>query len=127
MSGNLLLVVNGTLMRGLELNANLLAVGAVFVEETRTAPQYRLWSIGDRHPAMQRVPAGGASVAVEVWSVPADGIAAILMQEPPGLSIGKVQLRDGRELLGVLGEAWLCDGQREITSFEGWRAYTAAR
>ena len=49
-----LLAVNGTLMRGLELNPNLLAVGSSFVEETRTAPVYRLWSIDDRHPAMMR-------------------------------------------------------------------------
>ncbi|MEM8603941.1 MAG: glutamyl-tRNA amidotransferase, partial [Cyanobacteria bacterium P01_H01_bin.121] len=43
------LAVNGTLMRGLELNGNLLAVQATFVREAQTAPEYRLWSIGDRH------------------------------------------------------------------------------
>jgi len=48
------LAVNGTLMRGLELNANLTAAGAHFVREAATAPEYRLWSIGDRHPAMLR-------------------------------------------------------------------------
>ena len=53
---NTLLAVNGTLMRGLDLNGNLLAVGASFVREARTAPHYRLWSIGDRHPAMLRTP-----------------------------------------------------------------------
>jgi len=122
-----LLAVNGTLMRGLELNGNLVAIGAEFVEETRTTPNYRLWSIQDRHPAMQRTqePGGGASVAVEIWSVPVSGLATLLQREPPGLCIGKVQLIDGRELLGVLGEAWLCAGQREITTFGGWRAYTA--
>jgi gamma-glutamylcyclotransferase (GGCT)/AIG2-like uncharacterized protein YtfP len=123
-----LLAVNGTLMRGLELNGNLLAIGAGFVEETRTAPIYRLWSINDRHPAMQRTEAGdGTSVAVEVWSVPASGLATLLQREPAGLCIGKVQLTENREMLGVLGEAWLCAGQREITSHGGWRAYTAER
>ena len=48
------LAVNGTLMRGLELNHNLLDVGATFVCETTTSPHYRLWSIDDRHPAMMR-------------------------------------------------------------------------
>jgi hypothetical protein len=124
---NVLLAVNGTLMRGLELNGNLLAAGASFVRETRTAPVYRLWSIDDRHPAMVRVAAGGAAIAVEVWSVPAAGLAAVLMQEPPGLSIGKVRLADGEEVLGVLGEPALCDGQPEITAYGGWRAYRAAR
>jgi gamma-glutamylcyclotransferase (GGCT)/AIG2-like uncharacterized protein YtfP len=120
------LAVNGTLMRGLELNPNLLAVGAMFLRETATECAYRLWSIGDRHPAMVRVSAGGVAVTVEVWAVPAAGLAAILLKEPPGLSIGKVKLADGTEVLGVLGEPVLCEGQKEVTSFGGWREYTAS-
>ena len=123
----MLLAVNGTLMRGLALNANLLAAGATFVRECRTAPTYRLWSIGDRHPAMLRVPAGGAAIAVEVWDVPSAGLAEILIKEPAGLCIGKVALEDGSETLGVLGEPMLCEGQPEITRHGGWRAYLAAR
>jgi gamma-glutamylcyclotransferase (GGCT)/AIG2-like uncharacterized protein YtfP len=123
-----LLAVNGTLMRGLELNGNLVSVGARFVREARTAPIYRLWSIDDVHPAMLRVTAGdGAAIAVEVWAVPPAGLADILMKEPSGLSIGKVRLVDGEETLGVLGEPALCEGMREITSYGGWREYVAAR
>src|SRR6266446_3865670 len=114
-------------MRGLELNANLVEAGATFVRETRTAPAYRLWSIDDRHPAMIRVSEGGAAIAVEVWSVPGEGLAAILLKEPPGLCFGKIRLQDGGEALGVLGEPELCKGQREITAHGGWRAYLAAR
>ncbi len=124
---NILLAVNGTLMRGLELNPNLLAVNATFVRETATEPAYRLWSINDRHPAMVRVTNGGVAVAVEVWSVPAAGVATVLMQEPPGLSIGKVKLADGSIVLGVLGEPILCEGKNEITSFGGWRNYIAGK
>ena len=124
---DLLLAVNGTLMRGLELNGNLLAVGARFVREARTAPVYRLWSIGDRHPGMIGVAEGGAAIALEVWSVPAEGLASVLLQEPPGLCIGKVRLADGEETLGVLAEPLLCAGKRDITEYGGWRAYVAAR
>ena len=128
MSGDssVLLVVNGTLMRGLELNENLVAAGAKFVCEATTAPIYRLWSIGDRHPAMMRSGTGGASIAVEVWSIPTEGLAAILQKEPPGLCIGKLRLADGTEMLGVLGEPYLCESEREITSYGGWRAYVAS-
>ena len=121
------LAVNGTLMRGLELNANMLGAGAIFVREARTVPAYRLWSIGDRHPAMIRVASGVVSVAVEVWAVPPEGLVKILLQEPPGLSMGKVTLSDGDEVLGVLGEPLLCEGQREISQHGGWRAYIASR
>ena len=121
-----LLAVNGTLMRGLELNPNLLAVGATFVREDTTEPCYRLWSIDDRHPAMMRTPGEGTAVAVEVWDVPMAGLAKVLLSEPPGLCIGKVALADGTVVLGVLGEPFLCAGRREITEYGGWRAYTAS-
>ena len=120
------LAVNGTLMRGLELNKNLLAVGATFVKEATTAPIYKLWSINDVHPAMQRVADGGAAIALEVWEVPTSGVATVLLQEPPGLVVGKIQLGDGAFILGVLGEAYACEEQREITEFEGWRRYQLA-
>ncbi|MGF1538146.1 MAG: glutamyl-tRNA amidotransferase [Elainellaceae cyanobacterium] len=117
------LAVNGTLMRGLALNGNMLSAGAEFLYEAQTEPIYRLWSIGDRHPAMQRVKTGGAAIALEVWAVPPQGLVQILQQEPPGLCVGKVQLAGGEEVLGVLGEAILCEEQREITAWGGWRAY----
>jgi len=46
------LFVNGTLMRGLALHHNL--DGAEFVGAFRTAPKYRLYSIGDVHPGMRQ-------------------------------------------------------------------------
>lgn len=118
------LAVNGTLMQGLALNDNLLKAGAEFVEETTTAPIYRLWSIDDRHPAMIRVAEGGKAIAVEIWAVPPAGVCAILLQEPPGLCVGKVVLANNEVVLGVLGEPFLCEHQREITEWQGWRAYT---
>ena len=116
-----LLAVNGTLMRGLALNPTLLAAGASFVTETTTEPGYRLWSIGDRYPAMVRVSSGGAAIAVEVWSVPAAAVASILLNEPDGLTIGKAALADGSVVLAVLGEPAACEGHKEITAFGGWR------
>jgi hypothetical protein len=117
------LAVNGTLMRGLSLNRNLLAVGATFVREAVTAPVYRLWSIDDQYPAMLRVTAGGAAIALEVWAVPQLHLGTILLQEPPGLCIGAILLADGSTVLGVLGEAYVCEGKRDITAWGGWRAY----
>jgi hypothetical protein len=117
------LAVNGTLMRGLELNGNLLVVGAIFIRATTTEAAYRMWSIGDRHPAMIKVTTAGVSIAVEVWAVPVSGVSKLLLSEPPGLCIGKVKLADGTEVLGVLGEPFLCEGEREITAWGGWRAY----
>lgn len=121
------LAVNGTLMRGLELNGNLLAIGATFAGEAHTDADYRLWSINDRHPAMMRAESGGAEIALELWDLPAEGIATILQQEPPGLCIGRITLSSGESVLGVLGEPYLCAGGSEITQWGGWRRYMASK
>ena len=123
------LAVNGTLMRGLPLEKNLLEAGAVYELEAATGKCYRLWSIRDNNPAMLRVspedPAA-VSVAVEVWQVPAAGLASVLVKEPEGLSVGKVTLSDGEVVLGVIGEPELLHGMKEISSFGGWRNYIAS-
>jgi hypothetical protein len=126
---NVLLAVNGTLMRGLELEPNLVNLGATFVREDRTEPAYRLYSINDIHPAMVRVPANatnGVSVAVEIWSIPADGVATLLGKEPPGLSIGKAKLQNGSIVLGVIAEPALVVGMKDISNYNGsFRNYIA--
>jgi hypothetical protein len=121
------LAVNGTLMRDLALNPNMIQAGAVFVKEADTAPIYRLWSIQDAHPAMMRVMEAGVTITLEIWAVPPAGLSQILMQEPPGLCIGKIVLADGEVVLGVLGEPFLCQDQLEISQWGGWRSYIAAK
>lgn len=125
MESAILLAVNGTLMRGLGLNGNLLAVQATFLREDWTAPVYRLWSIGDQYPGMVRVATGGAAIALEIWQVPPAGLVQVLLQEPPGLAIGQIYLQSGETTLGVLAEPVTCEGQQEITQWGGWRAYRA--
>ena len=123
---SVLLAVNGTLMRGLELENNMIKVGAAFLCEATTERAYRLWSIRDAYPAMIRVnpeDPEAAGIAVEVWRVPAAGLTEILAGEPAGLSIGKVKLDDGRTVFGVIGEPIAVKGMKEITSFGGWRRY----
>src|SRR5437899_12750663 len=104
----LILAVNGTLMRGLELNPNLQAVGATFVSTATTAPHYRLWTIDDRFPAMLRS-APGREIACQLWAVPPDGLASALVCEPAHLTIGRVHVSDGRAGLGVLAAPRLSD------------------
>jgi len=123
MGSGILLAVNGTLMRGLQLNGNLLTAGATFVREDFTAPVYKLWSIGDKYPGMVQVSSGGVAIALEIWQVPPAGLVQVLLQEPPGLSIGQVHLQSGETTLGVLAEPITCEGQKEISDRGGWREY----
>jgi gamma-glutamylcyclotransferase (GGCT)/AIG2-like uncharacterized protein YtfP len=116
-------VVNGTLMRGFSLNQNLLDVNAEFVSDARTAPKYRLWSIRDEYPAMIRDENNGAKIDVEIWKLSAEALVIIIQNEPTGLVVGKIELEDGKSMLGVLGEAFIVVGQKEITEWKGWRTY----
>ena len=58
--------------------------------------------------------------------MPLEGLATVLMNEPEGLSIGKVVLSDGETVLGVIGEPLLVRGMKEITAFGGWRNYISS-
>lgn len=44
---------------------------------------------------MMRFPAGGQAIALEIWELSAATLATILLQEPPGLCIGRITLADG--------------------------------
>jgi len=118
------LFVNGTLMRGLKLHGNL--EGAEFLGEFRTAPKYRIFSIGDVHPGMYRVEQGGISVPGEIYWLPDEVWARVEAGEPPGLYKGPIELSDGRWVDGILFPEAGTVGQREITSFGGWREYWEA-
>ena len=119
------LFVNGTLMRGEELHANL--DGAQFCGERTTAPRYRLFSVEDVHPAMIRDDMRGTGVAGELYDVPLPVLGAVLEREPPGLGIGVVELADGRLTLGIVWlAAELPPSAREISDYGDWRRYRAA-
>ena len=44
---------------------------------------------------------------------------------PPPLSIGTLELSDGRAVKGFLVEAEAVAGARDISNFGGWRAFVA--
>lgn len=116
------LFVNGTLMRGLALHANL--DGAEFLEATRTAARYRIHSIDDVHPGMFEVAEGGVEVAGELYRVPLDVLERVEAGEPPNLYRGPVRLIDGRVVQGILYPRELAEANgRDISGYGGWRAY----
>lgn len=120
------LFVNGTLMRGLALHANL--DGAEFLGEARTAPIYRIYSISDVHPGMFQVESGGISVPGEIYRLPDDIWERVEAGEPPNLYKGPVTLSDGRVMDGILYPRELAEGTyRDISEYGGWRAYVEAR
>ena len=122
-----ILAVNGTLMRGLELEGNLKQAGAIFLKESKTEKSYRLYSINDQYPAMIKVANGGNTVDVELYEISEEGLKDVLSKEPPGLTIKEIALIDGSLIQGVVGLEEITKGQKEITEYGGWRNYLANR
>jgi allophanate hydrolase len=89
--------VCGAHLEGLPLNHQLTSRGATLARRTRTAPAYRLYALPGgppMRPGLVRTHAGGASIDVEVWSVPAERFGSFVAGIPAPLGIGKVELED---------------------------------
>ena len=115
------LFVNGTLMRGLALHPNL--EGAEFMGEFRTAPVYRLYSIGDVHPGMFEVDEGGVSVAGEMYRMSDEIWEKVEAGEPPHLYCGPVRLDNGGVVDGILFPHRVVDPG----TFCSWSTFSAFR
>src|SRR5262249_28654267 len=104
------------------------ALGLTFVEEARTAPKYRLYSIGDTHAALVEDAEHGISVPGEIVEVPDDRWEEILASEPPGVRQAPVELLDGRVVTAAVGDPRQMDPRAsEITEYGGFAAYLRAR
>jgi allophanate hydrolase len=120
------IVVCGAHMSGLPLNHQLTSRGARLVDETRTAPEYRLVALPDGRPGLERVE-HGAAIAVEVWALPAEHVGTFIAGIAPPLGIGTVRLADGRQVKGFLCESIGARHSPDISEHGGWRAYLATR
>jgi allophanate hydrolase len=123
------LLVVGAHLSGQPLNHELIAAGAILAGPAATAPCYRLLALDTTppKPGLVRVAAGaaagGASIAGEVWRLPADGFARFTAGLAPPMVIGRVCLDDGRDVLGFLCEPAALAGAADITGYGGWRAW----
>jgi allophanate hydrolase len=125
-AGEIALAVIGAHLAGMPLNGELKSFGARFLESTHTAPDYKLFALDMQppKPGLLRVAAGqGASIAVEIWALPADGFGRFVAAIPPPLGIGTLTLSDGRSVKGFLAESDGVTGARDISSFGGWRKF----
>ena len=122
------LAVVGAHLSGMALNGELMTLGGRLLEAAKTAPDYKLYALDTvpPKPGMLRVPAGlGSSIELEIWALPATGFGKFVAAIPPPLSIGTVRLADGRGIKGFIVEAAAVEGARDISAFNGWRAFMA--
>jgi allophanate hydrolase len=122
--------VVGAHLAGLPLNWQLLERSARLLGTASTTADYRLYGLPGTvppKPGLIRMADGGASIAVEIWEMPLRNFGSFVAEIPPPLSIGTLQLADGRAVKGFLCEASVLGAATDITSFGGWRNYLASQ
>ena len=128
-SDEIAIAVVGAHLSGMPLNGELRALDARLLEATSTAPDYRLYALASSNPPkpglLRVTPGQGSAVAVELWALSMENFGRFVASVPSPLSIGTLQLADGRTVKGFLVEADAVTGARDISSFGGWRAYLA--
>jgi allophanate hydrolase len=127
MSGDeIALAVVGAHLSGMVLNGELKALGGRLLEATTTAADYKLYALDTTppKPGMLRVETGaGSSIELELWALSAASFGKFVAAIPPPLSIGTVRLADGRGVKGFIVEPAEIAGARDISAFNGWRAF----
>jgi allophanate hydrolase len=122
------IAVVGAHLSGMVLNFELRSLGGRLLEQTVTAPDYRLYALDTTppKPGMLRVEGGkGSPIELEVWALSASAFGKFVAAIPPPLSIGTIRLADGRGVKGFLAEPAALADARDISAFGGWRAFMA--
>jgi allophanate hydrolase len=128
--GEIAIAVVGAHLSGMPLNGELRSAGARLLESAKTASRYRLFALAGTKPpkpGLLRVKNGeGAAIELEIWALPDAAFGRFVANIPPPLSIGTLELADGRGVKGFLVEAEAVTGARDISSFGGWRKFVAS-
>jgi allophanate hydrolase len=110
----------------LPLNQQLTGRNGVLISRTRTAAKYKFYALpgGPPHrPGLVRVASEGASIEVEVWSVPATLFGSFVAGIPAPLCIGRVELESGEHVAGFICESHATTTATDITALGSWRRY----
>ena len=120
------LAVCGAHLKGYPLHYQLEALGAEFVEEAHTAPEYRMYAFtsnGTAKPGLIRDSKIGGPIRVEIYRMDHAAFGQFVKSIPAPLGIGKLALVDGRTVCGFIAEPTVMDIGEEITHLGDWRKH----
>ncbi len=121
------IAVFGAHMSDQPLNHQLTSRNARLVGKIATAPTYSLYALDTvpPKPGLVRDPRSGASFIGEEWALPLSALGEFLGDLAQPMCVGKVDLSDGRQVLGFLCEPETLNSARNISDFSGWTEYTS--
>lgn len=111
------LAVCGLHKKGCALENELTQLGAVYMERTQTAKEYKLYRLPTTpaKPGLMKVTEGGESIEVDVYQLPLTSFGAFMKKVAPPLVIGNVTLESGRIVKGFLCEEYIAKDSQDIT------------
>ena len=128
------LAVCGAHMRGLPLSQQWSGIGGKYVRELSTAPAYRMICLHHKdpiRPGLVRRPNGadGASLEMELWSLPVNQVGRFLSMIEEPLGLGSIQTADGKWVHGFICEAAVASlpSSEDITHHGSWRRFLASK
>jgi allophanate hydrolase len=127
-AGWIQVAVCGAHLSGLPLNHQLTERGGRLLQQTRTAPYYRLYALAGgppQRPGLVRRETG-AAIEIEIWALPLAEYGSFVAGIPAPLGIGTLETAEGRWVQGFLCEDYAVHKAEEITHLSGWRAYIQA-
>jgi len=124
--GTVRVAVCGAHLKGYPLHRQLEELGAVFVESTRTAPEYKMIAFssdGIAKPGLIHTPGQGNGIYVEIYELEMAAFGRFVHAVPAPLGIGKTVLADGSTVCGFIAEALVSELGEDITELGDWRTY----
>ena len=118
--------VCGAHMTGLPLNSQLTTLGGLFVEETSTSEDYKLYKLNGFNPprpGLLRVAVGGVAIRLEVWKLPLENYGVFVAGVPMPLGFGTLTLINGQCVQGFICEHYATCDAVDISHLHGWRSY----
>lgn len=121
--------VCGLHMRGFELEYQMTERQAKFLSEVNTAKKYRLVRLETmpEKPGLIKTESDGYAIQIELWTFPLRTFADFVASVPSPLSIGKIELDDGREVPGFICESIAANHSEDISHYGGWRNYRKSK
>lgn len=121
-----LVFICGSALRGQPDHGNLQE--AAFVQETQTAPKYRLHSVKNGwHPGIYETDSDGIAIPGELYRMSVEQYNHLVSTEPPHMYPAEVTLHDGKTAIAMLYPQELIEehGWPDISDIGGWAAYKA--
>lgn len=104
------LAVCGLHKKGRELESQIIELGGIFLEHTKTAPEYKVHKLNTipEKPGMEKVSPTeqGEEIEVDVFSIPKSSFGFFMDRVLPPHTIGTVNLENGEKVKGFLCESW---------------------